>query len=613
MGVRSALGSVWRGLDRLRRVLHLLLLLFIFGVIVGALHGTAPRVPEQAALLVAPQGTIVEQLSGDPVARAVAQARGTGRPETLLWDLTDAIRAAARDSRIRVLVLNLDQMDGAGGQPTLEELAHAIRDFRASGKKVVAYGTGYLRDQYYLAAQADEIDLDPMGYVLIDGYSRYRMYYKDVLERLGVDINVFRVGQYKSAVEEYTRGDMSPQDREESLAYLNALWGSYQQAVSAARRVPADAVSRYIAAIPQSLPAAHGDAARLALQAHLVTAVKPTADVEQQLKDLVGEDDDGSFRSISAEDYARVVRAGAGLKSRDRARVGVIVAEGEIDDGSQPPGTIGSDSLAKLIRQARTDDRIRAVVLRVDSPGGSAAASEQIYRELEALRQSGKPLVVSMANYAASGGYYIAAPADEIWASPATITGSIGIFAVVPTINRTLDKVGVGVDGVGTTPIAGALRIDRPLSEEAKTVLQQNVEFGYGQFLDRVARGRHKSTAAIDAIGQGRVWAGQDAAANGLVDHLGSFEEAVKAAAHRAHLAQYRTEFLEPQLTWTQQLAMQLQSRVAAAVARLTARLSGGSLDAVVQPLSPLLREAQRLQRFAAHNRLYAYCFCSAQ
>ncbi|HTY50393.1 MAG TPA: signal peptide peptidase SppA [Steroidobacteraceae bacterium] len=611
MSVRSVLGGMWRGLDRLRRVLHLLLLLFIFGAVIAALHGAAPRVPEQAALLLAPQGTIVEQLSGDPVARAVAQARGSGRPETLLWDLTDAIRAAAHDPRIRLLVLNLDQMDGAAGQPTLEELARAIRDFRASGKKVVAYGSAYLRDQYYLAAQADEIDLDPLGYVLIDGYSRYRMYYKDVLAKLGVDINVFRVGQYKSAVEEYTRSDMSQQDREESLAYLDALWSAYQQSVSAARHLPADALSRYIAAIPQALPAAHGDAALMALQAHLVTAVKPPREVEKELQAVVGADEDGSFRSITAEDYDRAVHAGAATKARER--VGVIVAEGDIEDGTQPPGTIGGDSLARLIRQARMDDRIRAVVLRVDSPGGSVDASEQIYRELVALEQAGKPLVVSMSNYAASGGYYISAPADEIWASPATITGSIGIFAVVPTISRTLQKIGVGVDGVGTTPIAGTLSIERPLSDEAKTVLQQNVEFGYGQFLQRVASGRHKPTAAIDAIGQGRVWAGRDAAANGLVDHLGSFGDAVKAAARRAHLTDYGIEFLEPQLTWTQQLAMQLQAQVAGAVARLGARLAGGSLDAAVQPLSPLLREVQRLRRFAAHNRLYAYCFCSAR
>ena len=616
--VRSMLSGLWRGLDRLRRFLHLMVLLVIAGFVIGALRGSIPRVPDQAALVVAPSGTLVEQLSGDPLTRAIAQARGTGHDETLLWDLVDAIRAAAHDPRIKVLVLNFDSMEGAGGQATLSELAAAIHDFKASGKKVIAYGQTYARDQYYLAAGADEIYLDPLGYVIIDGYSRYRLYYKDVLDKLNVDINVFRVGQYKSSVEEYTRHDMSPQDREESLAYLNALWSSYQAAVTKARGLPADGVTNYVQALPKSAVDAKGAIAGLALAAKLVTGVKPTREVEQRIAQITGvNEDDGSFRGIDAADYVRTVHATAALGRHDRSRVGVIVAEGDIVDGSQPPGSVGGDNLVRLLRDAGKDDKIKAVVLRVDSPGGSATASEQIYREVAALQKAGKPVVISMSNYAASGGYYISSPASEIWAHPATITGSIGIFAVIPTFSRVLDKVGVGVDGIATTPPAGELRVERPLGDEQRLIIQATVQSGYAQFLQHVADGRRKTPAQVDAIGEGRVWSGQDAAANGLVDHLGSFDDAVKAAAKRASLgADYKVQFMEPQLTWAQSLALQLQVRAVRLLTAAGPLLGSGDqagIAALARRFDPLLKEVERLARFMERGRLYDYCFCTVQ
>ncbi|HJX21380.1 MAG TPA: S49 family peptidase, partial [Steroidobacteraceae bacterium] len=259
MTLRSFFSGLWRGLDGLRKVLHLIVLLAIFALLVGLLRAGVPRIPPRAALLIAPQGELVEQLSGDPVERAVEQARGEGHAETLLWDLTDSIHAAAGDKRIRVLALELEKFAGAT-QVTLEELANALREFRASGKKVIAYGTEFTQERYYLAAQADEIYLDPMGFVLLDGYERYRTYLKDALDKLGVDINVFRVGAFKSAVETYTRTSMSPEDREESRTYLNALWSSYQQAVTRARKLPADALAKYVATLAKSVPAAGGDA-----------------------------------------------------------------------------------------------------------------------------------------------------------------------------------------------------------------------------------------------------------------------------------------------------------------------------------------------------------------
>jgi protease-4 len=611
MTPRSFFSGLWRGLDGLRKALHLIVLLVIFVLIIGLLRSGVPRIPAKAALLVAPEGQLVEQLSGEPVQRALEEARGQGHAETLLWDLTDSIRAAASDTHIRVLALDLEKFGGAT-QPTLEELAGALREFRASGKKVIAYGSELTQERYYLAAQADEIYLDPMGFVLIDGYERYRTYFKDALDKLGVGINVFRVGAFKSAVETFTRTSMSPEDREESLAYLTALWSGYQQAVTRARKLPADALSRYVDSLAKTVPAARGNAAQVALQAQLVTAVKTRLEAEQRLIGIVGQDDtSGSFKSVSASDYARVARAAKKMRAGGKPRVGVIVASGQILDGDQPPGVVGGESTARLIRQARLDKQVKAVLLRVDSPGGSVLASEQIYRELLALRAAGKPLVVSMSGYAASGGYYISAPADEIWASPTTITGSIGIFAIIPTVEKTLGKIGVSVDGVGTTALSGQLRIDRPLGEEARVLLQSQINRGYDDFLARVAAGRRKTPEQVDTIAQGRVWAGADAQRLGLVDQLGSFNDAVKAAARRAKLTDYASEFIEPELTWAQQLAMQLRSR--AAQLFVSASPNELALAELGRRLDPVTREVARLSRFSVPNRLYAYCFCEVR
>jgi protease IV len=608
MTVRSFFSALWRGLDGLRKALHLILLLLIFGILIGVLRGSVPRIPAKAALLLVPEGQLVEQLSGDPVERALQETRGEAHRETLLWDLTDSIRAAASDPRIPAIALDLQKFEG-GTQPTLEEFAAALREFRAGGKKVIAYGTEFTQERYYIAAQADEVLLDPMGFVLIDGYDRYRMYLKDALDKLGVAINVFRVGAFKSAVETFTRTNMSAEDREESRAYLTALWNSYQEAVTRARKLPPDALAKYVDTLAKTVPAAGGDAARVALQANLVSALKTRLEFEQRLVTLVGKDDNsGSFKAVFVDDYVRYARAQKKLKADGKPHVGVIVAEGEILDGEQPPGTIGGESLAKLIRQARNDKEVKAVVLRVDSPGGSVLASEQIYRELVALRGAGKPLVVSMSGYAASGGYYISAPADEILASPATITGSIGIFAIIPTVDRTLGKAGVSVDGVGTTPLSGQLRLDRPLGEDARALLQSTVSHGYDEFLERVASGRKKSRDEVDKVAQGRVWAGNDAHRIGLVDQLGSFNDAAKAAARRAKVTDYALEFIEPELTWAQALAMQLKSQFAALLLR--ASPGEAALAQLAQRFDPVTREAQRLARFSAPNRLYAYCFC---
>ena len=618
--------GIWRGLDGLRKFLHLVVLLTMFGFVVGALRTSIPHIADGSALVIAPKGEIVEQLSGSAVDQALARVQGDAREETLLWDLVDALKAAKKDARIAAVVLDLNSMT-AGGQPTLAELTAAIKDFRSSGKKVVAHATSFMQESYYVAAAADEIYLDPLGLIAIDGYERYRTYYKDLFDKLGVEVNLFRVGAYKSAAEVYVRSDMSPEDREESLAYLNALWFNYRKAVAEARGLTPTDISDYVNNSVPAMLAAKGNSAKVALDAKLVTGLKSSIDVERRMVELVGgdssrkteekveakESDAGeSYNSTSLEDYLRVVQAEKRARAAGEEKIGVIIAAGEILDGSQPPGTVGGQTAAMLIRQAREDEDIKAIVLRVDSPGGSVFASEQIYREVRAAQAAGKPVVVSMGDLAASGGYYIASSADEIWAHPATITGSIGIFGAIPTFQNTLNKIGVTVDGVGTTKLSGQLRLDRPLGEDAKVLLQSFIERGYEEFLAHVAEGRKKTRDEVHTIAQGRVWIGTDAKNNGLVDHLGLFDQAVKSAAKLADLTgDYEVERIEPELSWAETLALQIRVWFAKNfVGEIVAR---APMLQVAREFEPLQRELTRWSRMNARDNRYAYCFCDVR
>jgi protease IV len=612
MGVGSALmgffGLVWRILEGIRKVLHLVLLLVIFGFILAALHTSIPIVPRSAALVIAPEGELVEQLSSDPLRRAVGQASGGPAPETLLKDVIDAIEAAKSDSRIKLIVLDVGNLS-ASGLSKLQEIGAALRDFRGAGKRVVVGADSLDQTQYYLAAQAGEVYLDPLGLVFVDGFSYYRMFLKDAIDKLGVDVNVFRAGTFKSFTDQFSRSDMAPSEREESAVWLEALWSAYSQDVTRARSLPANALNEYVADAPASLAAVNGDAAKLALQRGLVTGLKSRRQLADELKSLVGEDQDShSFNSIGMNQYLASVRSKRVLRSKSDAKVGIVVASGEILDGHQPAGTIGGDSTADLLRQARYDNTVKAVVLRVDSPGGSMFASEQILREVQTLRKAGKPVVVSMSSYAASGGYYISAAANQIFASPTTLTGSIGVFSVVPTFQRTLDKLGVKVDGIGTTPLAGNLHLDRALLPASRQILQSSVDHAYAEFLRRVSEGRKKSIEDVDKIAQGRVWAGIDAQRIGLVDHLGGLKDATDAAAKLAELGpDYDVDYIESELTLREQLLMQLRSE-ALRLGQMTGLIpTRGEVEKV---LDPLLEQARAIARLNDPRGLYAYCWC---
>ena len=602
---------IWSGLDGLRKVLHLVLLLVLFGSLWGLFSRSIPLVPEEAALVVAPQGPLVEQLSGDPLERAVAEILRQQPTQTLLRDVVDAIDAAAGDSRISALYLDLGGLEGTG-LAKLEEVARAIAKFRASGKPVIAYGDFYDQRQYYLAAQADEVYLDPQGIVYLDGFANYGLYFKDTIDKLAADWNIFRVGEYKSAVEPFTRNDMSPEEREASLVWLGTVWGTYKDGVAKARGIEPEVLQAYADDAVEGLRRAGGSLGRMALDAGLVTGLEGRFAVEERLAEITGEDDNGGiFVGLDLGAYLANVRSQQAL-SRQSATdtVAVIVAQGEILPGEQPPGMIGSDTLAQQLRDARQDENVKAVVLRIDSPGGSVFASEVIRREVAALSEAGKPVVASMSSLAASGGYYIAMDADRIVASPATLTGSIGIFAMFPTFQRTLEKFGVHSDGVGTTALSGEFRPDRPLGEASRQILQQSIEYEYTQFVSRVAQGRDKAVEQVEAVAQGRVWAGADARDLGLVDELGGYQRAIELAAELAGLGEgYRVDYPEAGGGLGEIFGLRVRAAAASLVAPL---LPKSALPPVPRALAPVVAEAQRLTRLSDPRSLYVYCLACA-
>ena len=539
-----------------RVVLNLIFIALVAVVVAVILSGTRRDVPSGAALVVAPVGKIVEQSSETLLSdRFYGTAVGV---ETVLRDLVDGIAAAAKDPKIKVLVLDLDKM-GAAGISQLQEIGEALNRFKAAGKTVIASGDGYDQRQYFLAAHADRLYLNPMGQVWLSGLGIFRHYLKNALDKLKIDFHVFRVGTYKSALEPFMRTDMSPDDRQSNQAWLSVLWEAYTSDVAALRKLPADRIDAFINTLDVKLAAQGGDAARLAVASGLVDELKTRDEVRDELTGLVGMDESGkSYKKIDFNTYA-AIRLPQERRPRDEhRRVGLIVAEGLIMDGTQPPGRIGGDSTAELIRQAREDEKVKAVVLRINSGGGSAVASEVIRRELELTRRAGKPVIVSMSAIAASGAYWLAVAADEIWALPTTITGSIGIFAALPTFDQTLKSIGITSDGVGTTRLAGAFDLSRPLNPLLADALQLQIENGYQRFIAQVSQGRAMTPEAVEKVAQGRVWAAKTARELGLIDRFGGLGAAVESAAKLAGLETYDVVAIEQQLTAKERLVRKL-------------------------------------------------------
>lgn len=561
------MGKVFKGIGRIigkvaaffRGLINLVFVLLFIVLLVNLFSGSSQPMPEQAALYLAPAGQLVDQRSYvDPVTQALRQNQAQSA-ETVVSEVVQAIEAAAEDERILAVVLHTDYLMG-GGVSKLTEIGDALLRFRTTGKPVIAHGTTFTQDQYYLASHADEIHLDPMGGVLLTGLGSYPLYYRDALDKLKIQLNVFRVGEYKDAVEPFTRTSMSSESRRHNSEWIEALWQHYTDRMETQRELPTGSLQQLTDTLPEQLRRNNGNLAQLALQTGLVDHLSDRGTLQRRLVDLVGVDQQTEdYLHVDASHYLVHQQRAQAVRQPLAEKVAVVTAAGVILDGPQPLGTVGSQTMRELLEQVREDDNVRALVLRIDSPGGSAFASEEIRRDLMALRQQRQiPIVVSMGSVAASGGYWIAADADLIYAQPTTLTGSIGVFGMVPTFEESLEALGIHSDGIGTSPLADLFHLQRPMGDAARELIQLEVEGIYDRFIDLVAQGRQLEPMAVRSMAEGRVWTGATGLQLGLVDRLGDLNNAVGAAAALAGLEQYEVEHISKPLSFSEQLLMHL-------------------------------------------------------
>lgn len=605
--IRRLFSTLWAAITWLRVSLaNLLFIVILLLVVVALLPKDGGILPDKVALRVAPSGFLVDQFSYvDPITQLMQQTNEEPA-ETLVRDVIRAIDGGAADPRITSMVLDLNYLMG-GGLSKLEEIGSALKRFRSSGKPIYAISDNYSQEQYYLASYADEILMHPMGSLILTGYGSYRSYFKTALDKLQVNMHIFRTGDYKDAVEPYLRDDMSDASREHNSRWLNQLWLTYTSTVERERKLETGDINNFINHMSERLAENEGDLASTAVGLRLIDRIATHNQQNDYLIRRVGKDPrDNVYQAIDFQDYLRFIPPKNPLPNTDT--IGLIVAKGVILDGQQPEGTIGGDTLSELIREAREERDLKALVLRIDSGGGSAFASELIREQLELTRQQGIPVLVSMGSVAASGGYWIAMGADEIWATPTTITGSIGVFSAFPTLENSLDKLGISTDGVGTTELADALRLDRPLSPQAADVLQQSVDSIYQRFLSIVAENRHTTPEQVHAVGQGRVWTGMAAKELGLVDQLGELPEVLAAAAARAGLEEYDVLELQKPLSPRELLAKQLAGEVAKFTPHSVSLLQPSPLLAIARAAEEQLQPLWQLLNSGSSRAVYAHC-----
>lgn len=604
--IRRFFGGLWSALNFTRRlILNLLFLALVVVLVLAWLASDAPVVvAADSALVVNLQGDIVEEYTIGPREAAVAEALGEQRFETRVRDILLAIDSAAKDPKITRAVLVLDEMRG-GGAATLREVAAALERFKASGKPIYAWGESYSQAQYYVASHANEVYLHPAGAITVRGLDATRGYYKTLLDKLGVKVNAFQAGRFKSFSEPFTRTGATQEAKEADAFLLNGLWSFWTGDVEQARKLKPGTVNAVIAELPQRLAAAEGNIARLALNERLVDGLKTRDQFRAQL--LQGgappsSEDKETFRQVSLYAYLRST-----IQPLRGDAIGIIVAQGEITGGDAQQGRVGARTMVELFQHARQDDSIKAVVLRIDSPGGLVQASEIIREQLDLTRKAGKPVVASMGDVAASGGYWIAMGADEVIADPATITGSIGVFGLVPTFESTMEKIGVSLDGVSTTWLAGATDLRQPLDKRLAQSLELVVNSNYREFIGLVAERRNSTPEKINEVAQGRVWTGAQAQERGLVDTLGGIDVAIKSAAKRANLGEaYRLDYVEPEPRGIYRYLSLFFGRIAATV---RSELGFGGL---LGREGAAVRRDLQLLFGARENPLAAisYCFC---
>lgn len=575
-------------------ILAMVVFIFLFFIIglaasVGS-KGAAKPVQEKTALVLNLEGNLVEQFTTDPISRALEEATGDGQKEIRLRDLLTVLKAAKTDKNIDRILLKTDGLS-VSGFAALRDVAAALRDFKSGGKQIIAYGVNMDQKQYYLAAQADKIYIDPEGGILLEGLGRYRLYFREALqEKLGMDVHLFRVGEYKSAMEPYILDAASAEAREADLFWMNDLWQRYVADVAKARKITAEQLNASINNLSAEVKAANGDLGKLAVQQKLVDGLKTAHEIETMLGEMGAVDEDvHSFRQVEFAQYLKPLNVPASPFD-DQSQVAIVVAQGEIVDGKANPGTVGGESTSALIRQAREDEKTKALVLRVDSPGGGVFPSEQIRREIELTKKAGIPVVVSMGNVAASGGYWISMNADKIIADESTITGSIGIFGLWLTAPRALEKIGVRADGSGTTPLAGQFDPTLPLKPETGELIQSIIDRGYQQFIGKVATARGSKSETIDTVARGRVWSGAQAKERGLVDQLGGLQMAIDEAVKLAKLGKddFRLNYVERAATPLEQF-----------IAGLGGNAAGNAILRNMSPLNTMLggETAARVQK----------------
>ncbi|EAR6751760.1 signal peptide peptidase SppA [Salmonella enterica] len=600
----------WRVLNFVREMV--LNLFFIFLVLVGVGiwmqigNGSNSEQTARGALLLDISGVIVDKPSTNhrlgALGRQLFGASSDRLQENSLFDIVNAIRQAKDDRNITGIVLDLKNFTGAD-QPSMRYIGKALREFRDSGKPIFAVGENYSQGQYYLASFANKIWLSPQGQVDLHGFATNGLYYKTLLDKLKVSTHVFRVGTYKSAVEPFIRDDMSPAAREADNRWIGELWQNYLHTVSANRQISPQQLFPGAQAIIDGLTSVGGDTAKYALDHKLVDALASSADVEKALTKQFGwSKTENNYRAISYYDYSLKTPADTG------GTIAVIFANGAIMDGEETPGNVGGDTTASQIRDARLDSKVKAIVLRVNSPGGSVNASEVIRAELAAARAAGKPVVVSMGGMAASGGYWISTPANYIVASPSTLTGSIGIFGVINTVENSLSSIGVHSDGVSTSPLAD-ISMTKALSPEVQQMMQLSIEYGYKRFITLVADARKRTPEQIDKIAQGHVWTGEDAKANGLVDSLGDFDDAVAKAAELAKLKQWHLDYYQDEPTV---LDMVMDSMTGSVRAMLPEAIQAMLPAPLVSAANTVKAEGDKLAAFNDPQNRYAFCLTCA-
>ena len=568
-----------------RTLFSVVFLIFFIIIISGMFADDLQPMPDQGALYLAPSGILVDQRSYIAPLDRFLSADNPINSETVVRDIIEALDSAGSDDRISHLILDTSYLEGAG-IAKLEEISTALLNFKQSNKPIIAVADDFNQAQYFLAAHADHILLNPLGSVMLTGFGAYNSYYKDALEKLRVNVHIFRAGIYKNAVEPLSRNNMSAAAREETQDILDQLWHFYSSKIEELRGLENGTIDNLANNLHTKVTEVEGDFALLAQREGLIDQIASRREILAYLDEKIP-GTDGEFNSVDLWTYlSHIERETIALETEPNT-IAVVMATGTILDGEHPEGTIGGDTLADILNGLDIENNVKAVVLRVDSPGGSAFASEVIRDAMSNVTQEDIPIVVSMGSYAASGGYWIAAEADAILAMSTTITGSIGVYSMIPTVEDSLAALGIYSDGVSSTDLAGMMQLDRPMTEETKIILQSSVENMYSRFIELVANGRESTPAAVKKIAQGRVWTGQQALELDLVDQLGGLDKAIQVAAELADLDSYSVEYPTRYLSPQEQFLQQLSSGISLSLEQL-------GLDKALLPNS-LYRQTQSL------------------